>query len=299
MELRHLRYFVAVAEELNIRRAAARLHVSQPPLTRQIRDLEDEIGVELLVRSKIGVRLTDAGRVFLAEARQILSHSERATRMTRGAPYGETGHLDIAVLPMALDRALSRVVRQFRRRFPHLAVQLQEMATLLQFKALVDKTVDLGYCAFRSADTDLVFKPVRRSAMCVVLPRGHPLARERRFPLSALSKEPIIVPARQTSIYFDWYINVCRGAGFEPRIAQEADNSQSMLNLASAGVGVALVPEHLRVFESAADVEIRDIFPNAPYLSFYLAWRRDNASPALKSFLEMFAAHTEIKTTTK
>lgn len=147
MELRHLRYFVAVAEELNIRRAAARLHVSQPPLTRQIRDLEDEIGVKLLERSKRGVQLTGAGRV-LAEARGILSHSERATRLARGARPGENGHLDVAVPPMALDRPLSRVMRQFRRRFPNLAVQLHEMSTLLQFKALADRDIDLAYCAF-------------------------------------------------------------------------------------------------------------------------------------------------------
>jgi DNA-binding transcriptional LysR family regulator len=299
MELRHLRYFVAVAEELNIRRAAARLHVSQPPLTRQIRDLEDEIGVKLLERSKLGVQLTEAGRVFLEEARQILSHTERATRLAQGARRGETGRLDVAVPPMAIDHALSRVMRQFRRRFPNLAFQLHEMPTPHQFKALVDKDIDLGYCAFRSADAELVFKPVRRAAICAVLPPDHPLARQRRFPLSALSEDAFITPARHTSIYFDWYINLCRGAGFEPKIAQEADSAQSMLTMASAGVGVALVPEIMRAFHSAADVEFRDIFPNTPSLTFHLAWRRNDVSPGLKSFLEMFTAHTEISTDTK
>jgi len=299
MELRHLRYFIAVAEELNIRRAAARLHVSQPPLTRQIRDLEDEIGARLLERSKTGVQLTGAGRVFLAEARQILSHSERAARLARGARYGETSRLDIAAPPMALDRALTRVIRQFRRRFPLLAFRLHEMSTAHQFKALVDKDVDLGYCAFRSAESDLVFQPVRRTAMCAVLPPGHALAKYHRIPLSALSDEAFIVPARNTSIDFDWYINLCRGAGFEPRIAHEAGSAQSMLSLASAGIGVALVPDRLRTFQSAAEVEIREISPDTPYLTFHLAWHRNNASPDLKSFLEMFTAHTEIRTATK
>ncbi|HEY1790423.1 MAG TPA: LysR substrate-binding domain-containing protein [Verrucomicrobiae bacterium] len=299
MELRHLRYFVAVAEELNIRRAAVRLHISQPPLTRQIRDLEDEIGVKLFERSKIGVLLTDAGRVFLAEARQIVSHSERAARLARGTRNGETSHLNIAVPPMALDRVLSRVMRQFRRRFPHLALQLLEMSTPLQFKALADKNIDLGYCAFRSADPELAFKPVRRAAICAVLPPGHFLARQRRLPLNALAEEGFIAPRRHTGAYYDWYINLCRDAGFEPKIVQEADSAQNILNLASAGVGVALVPEPMRRFQSATDVEIRDIFPNTPYLTFHLAWHRNNPSPSLKSFLEMFAAHTDFKSNKK
>jgi DNA-binding transcriptional LysR family regulator len=297
MELRHLRYFVAVAEELNIRRAAGRLHVSQPPLTRQIRNLEDEIGAALLERSKLGVQLTDAGRVFLAEAREILSHSERAARLARGARNGESGQLDIAIPPLALDRVLSRIMRQFRRQFPHLALQLHEMSTHLQFKALRDKNVDLGYCSFRTADSELVFKPVRRAAMCAVLPPGHSLVRQRRFPLNALAEEGFISPRRNMSAYYDWYINLFREAGFEPKIVQEADSAQSMLNLASAGVGIALLPEPMRIFQSAADVEFRDLYPNTPYLTFHLAWRRNNPSPGLKSFLETFTAHTEIKTT--
>jgi DNA-binding transcriptional LysR family regulator len=299
MELRHLRYFVAVAEELNIRRAAARLHVSQPPLTRQMRNLEDEIGVKLLDRSKLGVQLTDAGRIFLAEARQILSHSERATRLAQGARHGEIGHLNIAVPRMALDPLLSRVMREFRRRFPQLALQLHEMPTPLQFKALMDKNVDLGYCAFRSGDPELVFKPVCRAAVCAVLPPGHPLAGRRRFPLNALADDSFVSPRRHATAYYDWYINLCRGAGFEPKIVQEADGAQGMLNLVSAGIGVALMPETMRRFQSAAGVEFRDIFPDTPYLTYHLVWSRNNLSPALKSFLEIFSARAEIKIAVK
>jgi len=299
MELRHLRYFVAVAEELNIRRAAARLHLSQPPLTRQIRDLEEEIEVKLLERSKLGVRLTEAGRVFLAEARQILSHSERAARLAKGTRRGESTQLDVAIPPMAVDRALSRVLRQLRRRFPDISLQVHEMPTNDQFKALLDRHVDVGYCAFRSADEDLIFKPVRRVAICAILPPGHALAKQRHFSLNALEDDLFILPARQTSIYYDWYINLCRNAGFEPKIAQEADSAQSMLSMASAGIGVALVPETMRKFESAADVEIRDIYPDTPYLTFHLAWHRNNSSRSLKSFLEIFATHTQVDTAAK
>lgn len=293
MELRHLRYFVAVAEELNVRRAAARLHVSQPPLTRQIRDLEDEIKVQLLERSKHGVQLTVAGRIFLIEARQILSHSERAARLAQEARRGEHGQLNVAVPPMALDRVLSRALRQFRRRFPHVGLQIREMPSPRQLDALREKHVDLGYCAFRRTDPDLIFKPVRRAAMCVVLPKDHPLAKEHRLPLSALAGEPFIIPSRQGATYYDWYINLCRGAGFEPAIAQEADSAQSLLSLVSAGVGVGLVPETMRVFESAADVGMRGIFPETPYLTFHLVWRRNDTSAALKAFLDIFAANAE------
>lgn len=299
MELRHLRYFVAVAEELSVRRAAARLHVSQPPLTRQIRDLEDEIKVKLFERSQHGVQLTGAGRVFLNEARGILEHSERAVRSAQEARLGDGGRLRVAVPPMAMDRVLCRVLRQLRRRYPNMALQIQETHTPHQFRALLERSVDLTYCNFRSNDAKLIFKPVRRAAMCVVLPPGHDLARQRRVPLRDLADERLIAPTRHATTYYEWYISLCRNAGFEPKIVQEADSTQSLLSMASAGIGVALVPETLRICQSAGDIEIRDLFPDTPYLTFYLAWRRDDPSPALKTFLEIFESHTEIRTTVK
>ena len=294
MELRHLRYFVAVAEELNVRRAAARLHISQPPLTRQIRDLEDEIKVKLFERSKRGVELTGAGRVFLGDARQILEHSERAVRSAQDARRGDIGRLRIAVPAMAMDRVLCRVLRQVRRRYPNLALQIQETPTPHQVRLLLERNVDLTYCSFRSTDSNLIFKPVRRAAMCVVLPPGHFLAKQRRVALRDLAEEPFVAPSPHATTYYDWYVSLCRNAGFEPRIAQEADSAQGLLSMVSAGIGVALVPETLRVFQSAGDVEVRDLFPDAPYLTFYLAWRRDDPSFALKAFLQIFDSHAEI-----
>ena len=292
MELRHLRYFVAVAEELNVRRAAVRLHVSQPPLTRQIRDLEDEIKVKLFERSKRGVLLTGAGRVFLDEARQILERSERAVRSAQEARRGDIGRLRLALPPMAMDRVLCRVLRQFRRRHPNMSLQIQETQAPHQFGTLLERNVDLAVCNFRSSDANLVFKPFRRAAMCIVLPPGHRLAKQRRVRLRDLAEEAFVAPSRRATTYYDWYINLCRSAGFDPKIAQEADTSHSLISMASAGIGVALVSETLRVFQSAGDVEIRDLYPGTPYLTFYLAWRRDDLSPALKSFLEIFASHT-------
>ena len=294
MELRHLRYFVAVAEELNVRRAAARLHVSQPPLTRQIRDLEDEINVKLFERSKHGVQLTGAGRVFLDDARQILEHSERAVRAAQDARRGNIGRLRIAVPPMAMDRVLCRVLRQVRRRYPNLAIQIQETPTPHQFRALLQRNLDLAYCSFRSTDSNLVFKLVRRAAMCAALPPGHFLAKQRRLSLRDLAEEPFIAPSPHATAYYDWYIGLCRNAGFEPKIAHEVDSAQSLLSMASSGIGVALVPETLRVFQSAGDVEIRDLFPDTPCLPFYLAWRRDDTSSALKAFLQIFDSHAEM-----
>ena len=299
MELRHLRYFVAVAEELNVRRAAARLHVSQPPLTRQIRGLEDEINVKLFERSKHGVQLTGAGRVFLDEARQILEHSERAIRSAQDARRGDVGRLRVAVPSMAIDRVLCRVFRQIRRRFPNMVLQIQETQAPHQFRSLLDGNVDLTYCNFRSMDADLIFKPVHRAAMCAVLPPGHALGKQSRVSLCDLAEELFIAPSRHATIYYDWYISLCRNAGFDPKIVQEAETAQSLLSMASAGIGVGLVPKTLRVFQSACEVELCDLFPDTPYLTFYLAWRRDDPSPALKTFLEIFADHTEIRTTGK
>jgi DNA-binding transcriptional LysR family regulator len=300
MELRHLRYFVAVAEELNFRRACARLHVSQPPLSRQIQNLEDEVGVKLLKRSHRGVQLTEPGRLFLEEARQILSRSLRAAQLARAAQRGEAGRLIIAAPPMALDGLLLRSVRLFHQRFPLVELEIRELGTARQIESLVDKRIDLGYCGFQSpeAESELVFQQARHAAMCVALPPGHSLTKQRRIALSTLAGEPFISPPRRVKVYYDWYVSLCRSAGFDPRIVQEADTGQSMLGLVSAGLGVALVPETLRQYQYAEGT-FRDLTPDTPRITFHIAWRRNDGSAALKKFLEIFREQMNDESETK
>ena len=172
MELRHLRYFVAVAEELNVRRAAERLHVSQPPLSRQIHDLEAEVGAELFVRSRQGMQLTEAGQFFLKEARQILSQSQRALQLTQAAGRGENGRLDLAYHAAFFDPVFTRAVRQFRKRFPSVELRIRELLTYQQIQELLEKRLDLGYVGLRfpELEPDLMFQRVHQGALWVALP---------------------------------------------------------------------------------------------------------------------------------
>ncbi len=288
MELRHLRYFVAVAEELNVRRAAERLHVSQPPLSRQIHDLESEVGAKLFVRSQHGMQLTEAGRFFLKEARQILSRSERAVHLAQAAGRGEVGRLDLAYCAAFYDPAYARVIRRFRTRFRSVELGIREQLTYQQVQDLLDRRIDLGYLGLRfvELEEELAFECARKSAICVALPPDHPLTKQRQVRVRALAKEPFVAPSRTAPAYRDLLLNYCQSMGFTPEIAQEGNNAQCMLELVSAGVGVALVPDTFRQL-LAIEVEFRPLAPKPPALEFHIAWRRDNESPLLKVFLEM------------
>jgi DNA-binding transcriptional LysR family regulator len=293
MELRHLRYFVAVAEELNVRRAAERLHVSQPPLSRQIHDLEAEVGTKLFVRSKQGVQLTEAGQFFLKEARQILSQSQRAVQLAQAAGRGETGHLSLAYHSAFFDPVFTRVARQFRKRFPSVELRIRELLTYQQIQELLEKRLDVGYVGLRFAELEkeLMFECVHQGDLCVALPPDHPLAKQRSIALRALAKESFIGPPRASPAYREELLSFCRSAGFAPEIVQEGNSAQCMLELVSAGVGVALVPDTFQKL-LAIEVEFRPLTGCLPRLGFHIAWHRKNKSPHLRAFLAML--HDEL-----
>jgi DNA-binding transcriptional LysR family regulator len=299
MELRHLRYFVAVAEELNVRQAAARLHLSQPPLSRQIHDLEDEVGTKLFVRSQSGMHLTEAGRTFLKEARLILAQSKRAVQLAQAASRGEAGHLDIAYSIEGFEPVLLRVIRLFRRLFPMVELGIRELQYHQQVQELINRRIDLGYVGIRfpELESELVFECVRKAPYLVALPPGHPLAKQRRLRLSELANEKFISIRRTAAAYHSWFVSVCRSAGFTPEIApEEADGALSLLGLVSAGFGVALVPETFQQI-LPVEVEFRPLRPSIPTFDIHIAWRRDNQSIVLQAFLEMLRkhAHAEAK----
>ena len=286
MELRHLRYFVAVAEELNVRRAAERLHVSQPPLSRQIHDLEDEIGAKLFIRGKRGMQLTEAGRFLLQEARQILVKSERAIRLTNAASRGEAGRLSIAYSAAIFDPIFSRAVRLFRQRYPLVELAMRELSFAGQLQALLDQQIDAGYVVFDSRQTqgDFTFECIRRVPTCIALPREHPLTKRKQLKLRDLAHEPFIFPRQTMSTFRGWLVELCRTAGFTPQIVQEADNAMGILGLVAAGVGVAFTPDTGRIF-GAMGIEFRALPPDTPNFELHLVSRRDNQSPLLPAFL--------------
>jgi DNA-binding transcriptional LysR family regulator len=293
MELRHLRYFVAVAEELNVRQAAIRLHLSQPPLTRQIHDLEDEVGTKLFVRSQSGMRLTEAGRTFLKEARLILAQSQRAVQLAQAASRGEAGHLDIAYAIEGFEPVLLRVTRVFRQLFPMVELGIRELQYHQQVQELINRRIDLGYVGIRfpELESELVFECLRKAPYLVALPPGHPLAKRRRLRLSELAKEKFISIRRTAAAYHSGFVSHCRSAGFEPEIApEEGDGALSLLGLVSAGFGVALVPETFQQI-LPVEVEFRPLRPSIPTFDFHIAWRRDNQSTLLRVFLDLLRKH--------
>jgi len=279
MELRHLRYFVAVGEQLNFRRAALRLHVSQPPLSRQIHDLEDELGTKLFDRSNRKLALTAAGECFLKEARQILFHVERASQLAKAASRGEAGQLNLAILPPIGGLFLPPAIRAFRERFPVVDVTIT---------ALMERRIDLGFVPLPVINVmpELEFERVRDVALQAALPPGHRLAKQRQLKLRELANEPFVLLARdKASLLHDWILNLCREAGFEARVVKLADSPTSILELISAGFGVSLLPGLFQRFPS--DVVFRPLPSSLPKLHLALAWRRDNASSLLKAFLEI------------
>ena len=244
MELRHLRYFVAVAEELHFGRAAERLHMAQPPLSRQIRDLEREIGAELFNRVPRGAELTDAGVAFLPEARLTLAQAERAQRAAQRAARGEAGRLRVGFVEAAADSAvLPDVLGFFRLHLPDVGVSLFEMDAVQQADALRTGRIDLGVLHSVPPDAAqwLRVEPVYAEPMVAALTHGHRLAARARVALGDLAAEAFVFfPRPAAPVLYDALIARCRTAGFSPRVMQEATGWHTLAGLVAAGVGTAL-----------------------------------------------------------
>lgn len=285
MELRHLRYFVAVAEELHFGRAAARVRIAQPPLSQQVRQLEAELGVVLLTRTKRRVELTPAGRAFLEHARQILAETERAKRMAQRAGRGEVGRLAIGFVSSADLDVLPRVLRTWRERFPDVEVELHALLTAAQVDALRHGRIDVGFVRLPMEETGLAVESIRHEPLVAALPERHRLARRARVRLADLAGETMILFPRQTAPgYYDVFIAACRRAGFTPRMLHAA-SMQSILALVSAGLGVSLMPASIHNLQRAG-VLYRPLAPPVPEVEMAMAWGRDQPSAVLAAFLD-------------
>src|SRR5712692_392002 len=243
MELRHLRYFVAVAEELHFGRAAARVRIAQPPLSQQIRQLEQELGLVLFNRNKRRVELTAAGRAFLEEVRRIFAQTARAVRTAQRADRGEIGQLAIGFVPSADLDILPRVLRVWSSRFPAVEIELHTLLPEAQVEALREGRIQIGFLRLPVDESDLVLESIQREPLVAALPRGHHSAQSPRVRLADLAGDAMILfPRHIAPGYHDLYISACRRAGFTPRVLLHPGSMQMNLGLVSAGLGVALMP---------------------------------------------------------
>lgn len=248
MELRQLRYFLAVAEEQSFSRAARRLHVSQPPLSVQVKALERELGVTLLERSNRGVTLTAAGQAFRDEVVGIFGRLEQARLRARAAGQGEVGTLSVGFVSIADYGILPPALKRFRELYPRVDVQLHELTTDAQIDQIRAARLDLGIALGPVDQPDLTFETVLRERLLLAVPTSRRLARtEGAVPLKALAAESFIIPPREVAPgLFDLIVGECRASGFAPRITQYARQMQTVVGLVASGMGVALVPSSVR-----------------------------------------------------
>ncbi|OZI58028.1 LysR substrate-binding domain-containing protein [Bordetella genomosp. 1] len=289
MELRHLRYFVAVAEELHFTRAAARLGIGQPPLSLQIQQLERELGTPLLLRLPRGVALTEAGSQFLEDARAILSAADRAVDTARRLGQGERGSVAVGFTASAVFHPyLPQGIRAYRDRYPGVHISLSESNTQALLQNLRKGEVDVAFVRPPyQLEPDYASERVLDEPMLVALPPGHALCRRRAVPMQALAEEAFVLYPRPIGAgLYDAILGACQRAGFTPRVIQEAPQMASIISLVAAGVGISVVPSAMRHM-GAEGIEYRPIRGDAPRALLDMAYRRHERSTAARNAVRL------------
>ncbi len=290
MEMRQLRYFIAVAEELHFTRAALRLHIGQPPLSHAIQTLEADLGALLFERTKRWVRLTEAGKLFLLDARRILALSDQAAETARRAQRGEAGELRIGfTFSTPLTPLFASVINRYRQQFPAVTLTLHEMATLPQLDAIGQRKLDLGFIRPPEAalpDT-LSITRLREDPLVLVLPSAHPLAAKASIGMAELAGAPFVMypPSAGTGIYPQIF-RLCRAAGFAPNIAQEAGEASTIIGLVAAGCGVSVLPGSFDRIHMDG-VCYRPIADAGASTSLLLAQRKGEHAPLADAFVAL------------
>lgn len=293
-DLRQLRYFVAVAEELSFTRAALRLHLSQPPLSQQIQSLEQDLGVRLLERTKRSVALTEPGRVFLEQARQILAKVDEARSQVVAAAAGYSGQLRLAyTVSVSFHPAMPQALLRFGQIAPNVRLQLSEMYTEPQFAALLAGQIDVGFVRdepLHAQDVrSLRLSVIDREPLLLALPVGHPLASRSSLRLAEVAGNAFVSQPRElAATLYDRLVELATRAGFRPEIIQHAQQINGLLALVAAGLGLALVPASMRAVRLAGVCYVPLEDPDA-FLLLAVACRADDHSPALQQFLATVA----------
>lgn len=291
IDLRQLRYFVTVAEEMHFGRAAVRLHMTQPPLSQTIQSLEGALGAPLFWRTKRSVTLTPAGLALLPEARRLLQHAGSLPDLVRRAASGESGRLSLAFVSTADYSVLPAFLREFREHYPHVQIDLREATTDLQLEDLVQGRIDAGLLILPLPDkhkAELDFVPVLAEPLILAAPQHLKALRGKKtVALNTLSNMPLIIfPRRIAPAFHDAILACFRDAGLTPDIGQEAIQMQTIVGLVAAGMGIALVPQSVSNLKRPG-VEYKPLSDRTPLVETGLVWRRDNGSPVLNAFLKL------------
>ncbi len=287
MELRHLRYFIAVAEHLHFSRAAEILHIAQPPLSQQIQSLENELGVPLFIRTRRSVQLTPAGKAFLGEAKKVIAQAERAIAAAHQAHSGVLGQLAIGFVGTAIAEVMPTILKAFRQRYPLVETTLQNLVTTEQVQALRAGQIQVGILHPPLLDASLHLEIIRREPLVVVLPADHTLAAQEQIALAQLREETFVMyPRTWNPGLFDQIMSLCQNAGFHMRFGQEALGWQSITSLVAASFGVSIVPASSQLLRNAG-VAYRPLQGVTPTFDLALAWLSGNDSPILYNFLQI------------
>ena len=287
MELRHVRYFVAVAEELNFSRAANKLHIAQPALSQQIQSLEGELGANLFLRTSRRVELTNAGKLFLPKARELLVKAKEAEEAVRRANRGELGTLTVGFVTSAGNACFDKILRRFRSRWPGVDLKLSDMPSGKQTAALREGRIDVGFLR-PPIDTSICDSiAVSTDHMVFAIPAKHELAKLNPVPWERLRGETLLtLPPALNPGFHDALVAECRRAGFAPKLDQEADEVHTLLRLVAAGIGIA------PVMSAVANSKMKGIVfrrpaPQGPELPTVAAWRKRDPSPITRAFIAL------------
>lgn len=300
MELRHLRYFVEVAENLSFTRAAERLHIGQPPLSQQIQALEEEIGATLFDRSRRNIRLTEAGHFFLIDAKRVLQLAAEAAETANRVERGEIGQVRIGFTKSsAFTEIFPKIIHTYRRRFPKVNLLFCEMSTMKQVSGLIDHSLDVAF--IRPLETDearnFTLTPLESHRLAVVIPETHPLGKVSQVSLKALMDEELIMfPSAEGTTLNPLIYRLCREAGFEPKTVMEAREAATIIGLVAAGCGISILPE---VFSSIGikGICFRLIENPVATAELVLATRSHEVSTAARTFLDVAKEISKGKTT--
>ncbi len=287
MELRHLRYFITVAEELNFSKAALKLYTAQPSLSQQIKDLEEDVGVKLLHRTKRKVELTEEGAVFLEQARLTLAQADKAIAMARQVSQAKQQMLRIGFVPVAEMKIFPYILPNLRVQNPDLKIELLSLNNNEQMRLLKKGELDLTFTRHNFHSDEIESQFVIREPLIFILPKDHPLAKYDRIPVKALNGIDFIIPSAEQSLTLhNAILDFAKTNGIEFNIVQKADNILFNINSIGIGLGCTILPGYIAPLTMNNTV-IRPLDVELPYLDLYVSYRKDGNSVAVKKFLEL------------